>query len=179
MSLPKLRRGIARIDDLRARSVVDLTTGCWHWQGAKGTDGTPRMWVYDPDYGDKRTVSGPRGVFLIAHNRAPRGLAYRCCGSSGCVNWMHVYEAFSRVVIGMHTQRAGRWKGTHLEQRRANLQRARAARGIVATPDTHVLTIRAAGGEVTNRALANALGMRESTVSSIRLGKSRAGVGVA
>lgn len=113
---------------------------------------------------------------MIGYGRAPRGLAYRCCGSVDCVNPVHVSEAPTRAAIGLFIRSLGRRKGTHVQARRCNLEKAYAARGVVPTPAAAVLEIRAADASVTNVSLAAKFGIAHSTVSAIRLRKARVGV---
>lgn len=176
-----MKRGMITVADLRARSSVDPVTGCWHWLGAKAIDGTPRIWTVDHERADKRSMSGPKAVWNIAHQKAPLSgyLIYRRCVTCDCVNPVHMAEAKDKAAIGIHISRNGARKGTNVEQRRANASKGRIARGIVDTPADVVLTLRAAPASVSNTTLAAQLGMSDSTVSSIRRGRTRASCGVA
>lgn len=168
-----MKRGIATIADLRARSAQDPATHCWHWQGASTHDGTPRIWTFDHDRGDKRCMSGPKAVWNIAHGCAPRPgwLVFRRCTTRDCVNPAHHSQAPDKAAIGQHIARRGSRKGTHIEARRANAAKAQAARGIVPTPAEVVRAIRTMTG--TNVAIAEATGVRHQVVSQIRRGESR------
>lgn len=107
MNDPKPRRGFATIEDLKRRSVVDPVTHCWHWQGAKAvTDGIPRIHAFDHQRGEKRTMSGPRAVWNIAHNESPRALVYRGCQTTDCVNPAHHRQAWTAAEIGQHIRLA-------------------------------------------------------------------------
>lgn len=172
-----MSRGFSTVADLRARSLIDQATHCWHWQGAKVVDGTPRIWTFDYRKGEKTSTSGPAAVFMIAFERAPRVYAYRCCGSADCVNPAHVREAATRAAMGRAAALSGRRKGTYIEQRRANAAKAQQARGIVPTPPEVVKAIRSFGPGVTNLELAKQFGIGHTTVSKIRRGESRVEVG--
>lgn len=166
-------RGITKIADLRARSTVDPVTGCWHWQGAKSTDGTPRIHAFDHDRGEKLTLSGPKAVWNIAHGESPApGLAFRACVCTDCVNPVHMRKAQDKAEIGLHIRRSGRRKGTAVEARRVNIAKAQVATGRVPTPTEKVLAIRSAPETVTNRSLARQLALSEQVVSKIRRGQA-------
>jgi hypothetical protein len=164
--------------DLEARSLRDAATHCWHWQGAKATDGTPRIWTFDHERGEKRCMSGPKAVWNIAHQAAPRAgwLVFRRCVTSDCVNPSHMAQASNKAEIGVHIARRGSRKGKFAEQARANARKASAAAGIVYTPPEIVRAIRAAGPEQTSLALAAIHGLAHQTVSRIRRGDSHRGV---
>ena len=182
MTAARPRRGIATIADVKARCIVDPLTGCWHWQGARscakgGKPALPTMHTFDPRRGEKRVMSGPLAVWCIAHGEAPNApLVYRGCGCDDCLNPVHLRLARSHAEIGLHQRRSGSRKGKNTEQRRANMAKGRQTRGIVETPAEVVLAIRAAPETVTGRALARLHGVSESTVSKIRLGRSRVDV---
>lgn len=167
------RRGIATLADIKARSAVDPVTHCWHWQCAKSVDGTPRMHVFDNLVGEKRVLSGPAGVWNVAHGRSPSpSLAYRCCGTTDCVNPAHMRLAANKTELGVHIARSGRRKGTALESRRANIRKAHEVTGRHATPDDIARAILQAERSVTGRALARHYGISEQVVSRIRTGQS-------
>lgn len=171
-----MKRGVTTIEALRARSVFDPHTFCWHWQGAKAPDGVPRIWTFDHARGDKRVLSGPKAVWNIAHGRAPHGLAFRRCGCTDCVNPAHHGEAPDKAAIGLHIRRAGWRKGTHVEARTANLVHAHAANGITPTPAPIVAEILTADERETNRSIARRLNLSDQVVSTIRRGLSRRNV---
>jgi len=168
-----MKRGIATVAALREHSVFDPRTFCWHWQGAKSTEGVPRIWAFDHERGDKRVMPGPKAVWNIAFARAPRGLAFRRCGCTDCVNPAHHGEAPDKAAIGLHVRRAGWRKGTHVEQRRASLAKAQRAAGVTPTPAHIVAAIRSADPKTTNVAMAAQFGITHQTVSEIRRGNSR------
>jgi hypothetical protein len=171
---PKRHTGFLTIADVRQNCRIDPASHCWHWLGAKSTDGTPRVWTVDHERIEKRTMSGPKGLWNIAHGEAPRRgwLVYRSCVCADCMNPAHLAQAASKRDIFTHIARSGRWKGTCMEQRRANARLAQQASGAIPTAASIVLAIRAAGLQVTNQALATAHGISHTTVSRIRLGKS-------
>jgi hypothetical protein len=162
-------RGVLTIQDLRDRSRVDLG-GCWHWLGAKSSEGSPRIYTLDYERKEKRSMSGAKAVWNIAQGMAPTPgfLAFRRCCTTDCVNPVHVALARNKAEIGLHTARAGVRKGTQMEQRRANISKAHAANGCVLTPIEIVRAIRAADKSVTGVALAAQYGISDRTVSRIR-----------
>ena len=172
---PALRRGIATVDDLRARSAIDPRTHCWHWQHARGPDGMPRIWTFDRRSGAKACLTGPMAAWQIAHDAPPtRGhLPYRVCGHRDCVNPAHLRLAANRAELGQHIARSGRLRGNSTEQRRANLVLARAAAGIVTTSTDVVDAIRAAPKHITSAELARDLGMWPQTVWRLRRAQPR------
>lgn len=174
-----LPRGIATIAQLRTHCQVDRSTGCWHWLGATSVDGSPRIWTWDHERGEKRAMSGPKAVWNIAHQAAPLPgwFVFRRCVVTDCVCPVHLAEARSRAEIGLHIRRNGARKGVNYEGRLANLRKAWAANGITATSDDVVRACRSAPAATTNLALAALYGICHSTVSMIRRGKTRREVG--
>lgn len=165
---------ILTINDLRIRSNIDPTTGCWHFTGSLSRDGVPRIHTLDYERDEKRVMSGPKAVWNIAHCCAPRAgwLVFRRCVTADCVNPVHMGQAASRKEIGAHIRLNGARKGVAVEQRQANLIKARAAAGIVPTSEPIVISIRAADTDITSRALSKLHGIAEQTVSRIRRGQS-------
>ena len=174
-----MSRGIATTADLLRRSVMDPHDRnpydpCWHWRGALSTDGTPRIWTVDIDRGIKTTLSGPRAVHYIATGRPLQDLlAFRKCGSTDCVNPGHHATAKDKAEIGAFIAAAGWRKGTHVEQRRANVKLAHAACGVAPTPEPIVLAIRQAPDIVTSTELGALFGLSPQATSAIRRGHRR------
>lgn len=181
MTTPK--RGMLTPADLRARSRIDPLDAnpydpCWHWLGAKATDGVPRIWTVDHDRIEKRTMSGPKAVWNIAKGKGTGDrLAYRTCVACDCVNPTHHALATDKAEIGAHIARTGSRKGTAIPQRRANAIKAREAAGIATTPREIVLAAWAWIGS--NVAFAKLHGICHTTVSRIRRGESHKQVGQA
>lgn len=169
-----MTRGLLTIAAVRARCIVNHDTGCWHWQGAMSTDGTPRIWTFDHERGEKRTMSGPKAVWNIAHQEAPRKgwLVYRRCVVDDCLCPVHLAQARDRIEIGRHIAGSGRRKGTAVESRRANAIKAQMAAGIVVTSPDIVRACRAAPEGVTSASLSKLYGIAPQTVSRIRRGES-------
>ena len=119
-------------------------------------------------------MSGPKGLWNIAHGQAPRKgwLVFRSCVCADCMNPAHLSQARTKRDIFEHIARSGRWKGASTEQRRANVRLAQQANGVVPTPEPIVRAIRAADPAISNQALAEIYGLSRTTVSGIRLGKS-------
>jgi ethanolamine utilization microcompartment shell protein EutL len=120
-------------------------------------------------------MSGHKAVWNLAHGKAPLPgfLIFRRCVTTDCVNPVHMGEAKSKADIGEHIARNGARKGTYVEQRAASAAIGRAVRGIVDTPAEIVLALRAAPASVSNLELAAQHGLSHTTVSSIRLLRSR------
>lgn len=176
--------GITTVDDVRARCRVDPVTRCWEWQGAmrsRDRQQQPAMHAFDHAAGEKRTMTGPRAVWNIAHGSAPLPgyIVFRACCNRLCLNPVHLREARSLAEVGEHRRRAGVEKGKHVEAKRANIRKAHAAAGVVYTPDSVVAEIRSADASVTGRSLSHRLGVSENTVSRIRRGLRRCDVAAA
>lgn len=179
--LGKWKVGLATVDDVRARCVINPATHCWEWQGARqfrtdASKGQPVMHAFDHARGEKRTMSGPAAVWNIAHGRAPLPgyKVFRACCSTTCVNPAHLREVKTQAEIGLHQRRAGVLKGRPMtEAGRAVLRKAHEAAGILYVADEKVAAIRSAPAEVTGRELAQRLGISEQTVSRIRRGTRR------
>lgn len=180
--LGKWKVGIATVDDLRARCVTNRATHCWEWQGARqcrgpnAEKGMPVMHAFDHARGEKRTMSGPKAVWNIAHGRAPLPgyRVFRACGCTTCVNPAHMREAKNQAEIGLHLRRSGALKGREMSAAaRAVLRKSHEAAGIVYIPDEKVEAIRSASPEITGRELSRRLGVSEQAVSRIRRGVRR------
>ena len=171
-------RGIRTVGDILARCRTNTVTGCWHWLGAMSTDGIPRIHTFDHERGDKRTMSGPKAAWNIAHNAAPRPgwLVFRSCQVRDCMNPVHLSQARDKAEIGQHIRRAGTRIGTALVSRRANIAKAMAANGVTPTSAAIVSAIRLAPPEITGLQLAAIHGIASQTVSLIRRYRSHVGV---
>lgn len=163
------------IADVRARCTIDPMTHCWLWRGAK-SGGHPRIYTFDHERVEKRTMSGTLAMWNIAHGASPRPghFVFRGCQHRACLNPAHLRQARDKAEIGLHVRRMGIRKGTSLEARRANIALANAATGIVPTPDDVVRQIRAATGKLID--IAARFDVAHQTVSRIRRRETRAGV---
>jgi len=171
-----MKRGITRIQDLFDRSERRPGDLCWHWLGAM-VKGSPRIWTFDHDRGEKRCMPGPTAVWNIAHGAAPRGgIPYRSCGCTDCVCPAHIRIAENTTEMHAALAATGRLKGAHLEARRANIRRAWEVTGKTPTPEATVRQILARIGSETGRAIARDLGVSEQAVSRIKLRSRRAEV---
>jgi hypothetical protein len=174
-----MTRGLLTVEAVKARCIVDPATHCWIWQGGKGADGNPRIFTFDHERGEKRTMSGPKAMWNIAHQEAPprwSPLVFRRCGHSLCLNPAHLRTAKDQAEIGLHIRRSGQRVGTATESRRANQALAMAANGITPTSPDVVRAIRAADKSVTGEALAAQFSMSRTAVSRIRRGESHKGI---
>lgn len=165
---------ILTIADLERRSKRSPGDLCWHWQGAKAPDGTPRIWTFCHDALDKKVLSGPKAVWNIAHGESPRGrLVFRSCVCTDCVNPAHMKLANSKAEIGAHIRLNGARKGSTPE-RLQNIQAAWAAAGVIVTPPDVVRAIRADSG--TLKAIGARHGVNYRVVGRIRRGESHRNV---
>lgn len=171
---PHLPRGVLTLDALRARCAIDPVSHCWNWLGGL-SNGYPRVHTLDYARMEKRAMNGPAAAWSIAHGEAlPAWPAqvFRGCGNRLCLNPAHLRLAERKADVGEHQRRAGYLVGTATEARRANVLRASAASGKVATAPDVVLAIRAEDRATTSSALAARFSMAVQTVSRIRRGES-------
>lgn len=169
---------IGDIAALRSRCKVDHATGCWEWLGATSSDGVPRLHTFDHKRGEKRTMSGPKAAWNVAHQRAPLDgwIVGRRCGNRLCMCPVHLAEFRSQAALGEHIRRAGWRVGTHVEQRRASQRLAALASGKAPTPEHVVRAIRCAPMSIPASELARLYGIAHQTASRIRRGQSHRGV---
>lgn len=171
--MKKPSRGVLRIMDLYRNSERRPGSSCWHWLGALGAkDGAPRIWTFDHDVGDKRSMRGAKAVWNIATGQGLKErIAYRACFSTTCVNPDHIAVCDTRKELAQVMSARGCF-ATDVARaaRQATVLKAHAARGIVPTSPELVRQVRAATG--TGRAIAASLGLSEQVVSRIRLGES-------
>lgn len=68
-----MKRGVLTVESLKARCIVDATTHCWLWTGARsGRSPAPRIWTLDHARLEKRVMSGPLAAWNIAYGAPPR-----------------------------------------------------------------------------------------------------------
>lgn len=157
------------LDEVRAKCRIDKSTGCWIWRGAGAKDGVAHIHTIDYARKTKRTMSGATAVWNIAHGESPPPgcVPYRFrCGNPLCLNPAHLRLARGQTEVMRCISLSGRWKGTHLEQRRAAAHKGLAAQGMRITPEDVVRQILAAEGN--NCAVAKRLGVHHSVVSRVR-----------
>lgn len=172
---PPIKRGVNTVDDLRERSGRDPVTLCWHWKFST-SNGRPAMWTFDYDRGEKRVLSGPRGVWFIAHG-TPLGnrIAYMRCFTSDCVCPVHVAYASTRAELNSALGRSGKLDGHH-EARRRGLEAAWAARHKQWTPPDVIAEVRRLSGTMSASAISRELGISKSTACRIVAGTIYTGV---
>jgi hypothetical protein len=174
---PELRRGISTITDIKARSVVDPITHCWHWKGGfgKGTNGKPypTMHALDHDRIEKRTMTATLAVWNIAHNEGARGrIIYRSCCCNDCVNPAHMRAGLTKKESYRAVVRAGKLVGRHKNSDMSNVYSSMKKRGVKLVDEKTVVAIRLLGPEVTGRYISQSFGIPESVVSRIRRGET-------
>lgn len=168
-----MTRGITTIDHLRARSIIDPVTRCWHWQGAK-IKGQPRIWTLDIDRVEKTVLNGARAVWFISHG-TPLGhlQAWMGCGTADCVCPVHVRRGTRSEWTRFMTS-TGRMQRAATPGRVAAAAKGRALAGHVDTPPELVLAIRAAhaAGEASALELVERTGIGRSVVYRILRGET-------
>jgi hypothetical protein len=168
-------RGIRTVQDLLARSRRDPFTHCWHWLRAM-SHGKPAIHTYDHEFGDKRVMSGPRAVWNIAHGESPGArVIWRRCGHRDCVNPAHMQAMPDHASMFAAMTRQGRYKGARSDAQKEITLRMRMKLAQNITPMHVADEIRGMPKTVTGRAIAQQFGLSETTVSRIRLGRSRTG----
>lgn len=165
---------IRTVAELKDRCELNPVTRCWNWVGATATDGTPRIYAFDNNLGEKRTMTGMVAAWNIAHGAGPLAgwIVGRSCGNRRCLNPVHLREFRNKAELGAHIRLAGWRVGNSTEQRRANARLASTAAGIEYTSPEVVRAIRAAPATVTGKALGLQFGIAHQTVSLIRRFKS-------
>lgn len=177
-----MKRGVLKREDLLARSRVDPHDPnpycpCWHWLGG-ASDGIPRIFTFDHDFGEKRGMSGPRAVYNIVYGRGPGSqIAYRTCTSAMCVQPGHVALAATRREASAAIAKLGKMRTERATRaRRQSIRHAHAARGIDLIPDRIVLACREAPSTMKQSEIARMLGIARQSVAAIRNGSRRADV---
>lgn len=101
--------GIATLEDLRQRCVVDEETGCWHLRTARGRalpqDQRHVLWVFGIGH-----VTATRAAWMLAHpgRQLHNGrVCFRSCDSYDCVAPDHIVSG-SRKAWGAHMARSGK-----------------------------------------------------------------------
>ena len=170
--MKKPKRSVLKITDLYANSERKPGSNCWHWLGAKGVDGAPRIWTLDYEVAEKRCMSGAKAVWNIANQSGLGGrLAYRVCFCNDCVNPAHIGVVANKKELGLKMAEAGRHKTEKgAIARRAAVRVAHEKAGIKVTPPDVVRFIRSS--EMTGVALSSMLGISEQNISRIRCGHS-------
>lgn len=165
------------IHDLYRNSTRAQGSDCWLWTGGlKGCKKSPSIYTFDYAHGEKRSMSGPRAVWNIAHKAAPPlGMRpYRVCCTSLCVNPAHHRLSRGNKDVGANIKRMGVWKGKHMEARRASAKLAHKALGFVPLDPETVRQIRATprkgDGAMDNHQLAAKFGRSHQLISQIRRG---------
>lgn len=163
------KRHILRILDLHANSEHVEGDTCWHWSGAKNKAGEPRIYTFDHERGEKRSMSVAVAVYNIANRAAPGALIpYRRCGVKDCVNPEHMKVALTRSDMLRDVFARGANKRKSCPREPSEAQRAAISKGmgIQLTPLPVVMSILRSTG--TGRSIAAAHGVSESVVSKIR-----------
>lgn len=96
----------------------------------------------------------------------------RCCGHRLCLNPLHLRAFANRRELGEFIVASGRRRGTAIEQRRACARIALAAQGRTMTPRAVVMAIKSAPASVSTAELARLHGIKRTTASHIRNGRT-------
>lgn len=101
--------GIASLEDLRQRCVIDEDSGCWHLRTARGKP-LPKgrrhvVWAHGIGH-----ITATRLAWLLAHpgkSLRQGHVAFRTCCSYDCVAPKHI-SAASRTTWGSHLAASGK-----------------------------------------------------------------------
>jgi hypothetical protein len=81
------KRYTLKVQDLYLNSTHNPGDTCWHWTGALGRDGSPRIYTFDYERGEKRLMSAATAVWNIAKKAGTQGrIPYRKCWCGDCAN---------------------------------------------------------------------------------------------
>ena len=101
--------GIATIEDMRQRSVIDEETGCWHLRTARGkplpTGERHAIWVHGLGH-----MTATRAAWLLSRpGKTLRNgwICFRTCSSYDCVAPEHI-SAATRQMWGKHMAASGK-----------------------------------------------------------------------
>jgi hypothetical protein len=154
---------IKTLADLRGRCVID--GGCWIWRMAASNGKEPRAWYVDPDTGKGRAWIGARLALRLATGIDPVGNVYRpICMDAKCINPDHL-KTGTRAEVGAWWAGTGKLKGN---------PRVIAANTVTGRKYSKLTLADAAlirKSDETGIALAMQLGVNQTLVSAIRLGK--------
>ncbi|QRF55324.1 hypothetical protein [Variovorax paradoxus] len=154
--------GIASLEDLRQRCVVDEDAGCWHLRTARGRalpqDQRHVIWVHGIGH-----VTATRAAWLLAHpaRQLRNGwVCYRSCDSYDCVAPQHIVSG-TRKAWGMHMARSG--KAVTTAKAQANRQGRRSTWKLTAELKRWLLESPQTGIDA-----AHALGITQGRANAIR-----------
>lgn len=154
--------GIATLEDLRQRCVIDEDTGCWHLRTARGRmlpqDSRHVIWVFGIGH-----TTATRASWLLAHpgRMLHNGrVCYRSCDSYDCVAPAHVVSG-SRKAWGAHMARSG--KAVTAAKSKANQQGRRSTWKLTPELKQWLLESPQTGIDV-----AHALGITQGRANAIR-----------
>ncbi|WP_019652247.1 hypothetical protein [Variovorax atrisoli] len=154
--------GIATLEDLRQRCVIDEESGCWHLRTARGRalPQGPRhvIWVFGIGH-----TTATRASWLLAHpKRKLRNgwVCYRTCESYDCVAPKHIVSG-TRKAWGEHMAASG--KGVTAAKTKANQTDAKSTWKLTPELKQWLLESPQSGIEV-----AHALGIAQGRANAIR-----------
>lgn len=160
----RLANSILSLDDLKSRCFVDSATGCWIWR-MSSSDGAARAWFVDPETGVGRVWTATRLAIRLATGSDPAGVVYRYqCRDQSCINPAHL-RVGTRAEAGAYRASIDLNKGNPAIIL-ANTKTGRAQSKLTLE---QVRMIRASDEPGTT--LGPKLGVTQSTISAIRLGK--------
>jgi hypothetical protein len=157
--------GIRCVDDLRQRSIVDKSCGCWRWR-QQCVDGSARIYLVAG--GKRQKVSGRRAALILSGHVIPEGheaFARECCRYDDCVNPAHARSGTRRESRQYQASR-GTFSAPHCY---AHLHKFSAARRKL-TPEQRV---EVAVSREPAKQIAARLGVSPDLVWKLRLRKSK------
>ena len=164
--------GVYNLEDIRERCRIDAITGCWSWamavsDGSRSVSRTPRVSLPKGVISaTHRTVSVPRVAWLMAGHTLREGLVvWRTCCNDLCCNPAHL-KAGTKRQEGAWMAANGHRKG---DPRRVAVALRNVAGQAVPMETVRAIEERLRSGEL-QRAVAEAVGIHEATVSKIARG---------
>lgn len=152
--------GINSLERLHARCEFNAITDCLEWTGAK-VKGTARVWMFNPEAGEHRSVCGARALAILTKRHVPEGMVpYHSCCNGLCMEPSHLIVG-TRQEMNAALKAAGHFAYTpdrHAKQLATRRKRSKVAH----------LIAEIRSSEETGRAIAKRLDICESHVSKIR-----------
>lgn len=170
MSHPKGTRldGVASIEDIRGRCVMDEDCGCWHMRSARGRP-MPEGKVHKIHIHGLGVMTVTRAVWLLAHpgqSIPDRWRAYRTCTSYDCANPEHI-SIGTNQRFGAVQRRTGKSKSA----KKTAAIREMAAKRRILTPELRQWLIESTQSD---GAAGHGLGIKHSRANQIRAAHRKA-----
>lgn len=159
--------GLASLEDLKGRCVVDVCSGCWHLRTAHGRaiphDGKRQM-VHVHGHGVMTALQAvwvlKNGPQALQELRETARVVYRCCGSHDCVRPGHVAAGHRRDAMRVQARLGVMCTAKH----RATAAATGRARQVL-TPELRVWMMESSQSA---GAVAHAMGVGKGRIDTLR-----------